>query len=202
MPYPKRQMIRMTPALLMVPMLATLASAHPGHGGSSFTSGLAHPTAGLDHVLAMMGVGLLAAGLKRRWLWALPLTFVLSMIVGAALGVGGWFAPSWVAEAGIAASVFAFGLLITLGAPLPPLIIAALTAAFALCHGSAHAAEMAPDASVAAYFGGFAVGTVCLHAVGVGLGLLMGRAAVPINAVRTCGVAIIACGTLMLVGVL
>ncbi|HEX8323108.1 MAG TPA: HupE/UreJ family protein [Tepidisphaeraceae bacterium] len=189
----------LTPALLVVLLLAPLASAHVPHRDQSVQDGFLHPISGVDHVLAMVAVGLLAVGLKRNWLWALPATFVISMLVGATLGIGGLLAPSWLAEAGIAGSVFGFGLLIMLGAPLPPLMIAALTAAFALCHGSAHAAEMTPDTSVAGFFAGFALSTLGLHAAGVGLGLLLGRS-VPVAAVRACGMAMTVCGVLLFAG--
>jgi urease accessory protein len=168
--------------MAMALILPSVALSHPGHTGSwaeswadGLGSGWAHPLGGMDHVLAMVGVGLLAARLKGRWLWALPATFVLAMLGGAAGGAAGWGAAPWLAESGIAASVFAFGLLATFGKSLPRGWIAGATATFAILHGSAHGAEMPAGGSTAAYFVGFTLGTLALHAVGVGAGVALAQ---------------------------
>lgn len=188
-------------AVLTLLALTSVASAHPGHGAQGFARGVSHPLAGLDHILAMVGVGLLAVGLRRAWLWALPLTFVGSMVIGAAAGASGWFVPSWLAETGIAASVLVFGLLVTLGTKVPAFAVTPLVALFAICHGSAHAAEMPQGSSVAAFFVGFVISTALLHGIGIAAGLFFGRQGTA-TIVRGCGVAMSVCGMLMLVGIL
>ena len=196
-----RPQTRLPLTALAVLSFTTVASAHPGHGAHGFASGLAHPVTGLDHLLAMIAVGVLAVALKRAWVWALPLTFVGMMVLGAAAGVGGLFVPSWLAETMIALSVVVFGMLVAIGTRVPAFVVAPLVALFAVCHGSAHAAEMPEGGSIAAYFGGFVLGTIALHAVGIGVGLAIGRSSQTLL-VRGAGVAMSLCGALMLVGIL
>ena len=86
------------------------ALAHPGHESASFLSGFNHPLGGLDHLLAMLAVGLYAAQQAGRARWSLPAGFVLAMLLGAALGASGIRLPA--VEAGIAASVLVLGLLL------------------------------------------------------------------------------------------
>jgi len=87
----------------------TLALAHPGHDHAGVLSGIAHPVFGLDHLLAMVAVGLWAAQQSGKARWALPLAFVSSMLVGGLLGFAGIAMP--LMETGIAGSVLALGLL-------------------------------------------------------------------------------------------
>lgn len=146
--------------------LASLAAAgsafaHPGHEAASLMSGFAHPFAGLDHLLAMVAVGLFAArqaGAARR---LVPAGFVLAMLAGAALSAGGVALPA--VEAGVAASVLALGLLVALLARLPLAGSLPLVATFALFHGHAHHAEIA-DASTLGYMLGVAAATLLLQA--------------------------------------
>ncbi|MGC4033887.1 MAG: HupE/UreJ family protein [Tepidisphaeraceae bacterium] len=180
---------------------ASLAHAHPGHDANGLVSGLTHPVTGLDHLLAMVGVGLLAAGLKRGWMIALPATFVVFMIAGAAAGVAGLFVPTWLAETGIALSVFVFGVLMATGVKLPTPAVASLVALFAVCHGSAHAAEVPANGSMVAFFSGFVFTTIILHAVGIALGVMAGRQK-QVTWLRVGGGAIGTIGALMLIGLL
>jgi urease accessory protein len=157
----------MKPSKPIVAIVLAAASgavlAHPGHAGASFFSGVAHPLGGVDHVLAMLAVGLYAAmraGLVRR---ALPATFVLAMLAGAGLGAAGIALPA--VEAGIAASVLVLGLLIASAARLPAQAALPLVAAFALLHGHAHQAEISAG-GLATYAGGFVIATLGLHALG------------------------------------
>jgi urease accessory protein len=130
---------------------------------------LVHPFTGLDHLLAMLAVGLWAAQLGGRWTWAVPAAFVASMALGGALGFAGVTLPF--VEPLIAASVLVLGLLIALQVRLPHSGLA-LAGAFAIFHGIAHAAEMPGDAARIVHVGGFVLATALLHAMGVGLGLL------------------------------
>jgi urease accessory protein len=144
------------------------ALAHTGaEHALSFTSGLMHPFTGLDHMLAMVAVGLWAGLNGGRALWLWPVAFVGVMVLGGALGMTGVAVP--MAEAGILASVVVLGLLVLAAARLPAAAGAILVAAFALMHGYAHGAEL-PSATVAAsYAAGFAAATAVLHAIGIGV---------------------------------
>lgn len=150
-------------ALAFVP---AFAQAHPGHAaGAGFTHGFAHPMMGLDHLLAMLAVGLWAAQLGGRATWLVPAAFVSVMTAGAGLGMSGVHLP--LVEQGIIASVLVLGLLIASAARLPLAASAALVGVFALFHGVAHGAEMPASASGLAYAAGFALATAALHAVGL-----------------------------------
>lgn len=142
------------------------AHAHPGHETASFFSGFGHPLGGLDHLLAMLAVGLFAARQRGTARWALPAAFVLAMLAGAGLSAVGLDLPA--VEAGIAASVLVFGLLIAFMVRLPLAVSLPLVGAFALFHGHAHHAEMG-EGTLAAYALGFALATALLHGLGYAL---------------------------------
>jgi urease accessory protein len=144
------------------------ALAHTGSEHAlSFASGFTHPWTGLDHMLAMVSVGLWAGLNGGRATWAWPVAFVGVMVLGGVLGTGGIALP--MVEAGILASVVVLGLLVLAAARLPVLIGAALVAAFALLHGHAHGTELPGDAAAATYAAGFALATALLHAIGLGV---------------------------------
>ncbi|WP_072396052.1 HupE/UreJ family protein [Hyphomicrobium sp. CS1GBMeth3] len=155
-------------ALIALAMLPTAAWAHPGlHGETSFMSGFLHPLTGIDHMLAMVAVGLLAACLGGRSLWAVPASFILAMVIGGALSVAGVHIP--VVEGGIAASVIVLGVLVAIQAKISVAFAAALVALFGLFHGAAHGTEMPVDASLFGYTAGFVVATAILHALGIAI---------------------------------
>ena len=118
----------------------TLALAHPGHDHAGVLSGIAHPIFGLDHLLAMVAVGLWAAQQTGKARWALPLIFVATMLLGGLAGFAGIEMP--LMETGIAGSVLALGLLVALAIRPPLVVAAALTALFAASHGVAHGLEL------------------------------------------------------------
>jgi urease accessory protein len=154
----------------------TLAFAHPGHVESvGLAHGFLHPVSGLDHVLAMVAVGVLAAQLGGRALWALPVAFVSMMAVGGAIGMAGTAMPF--TEAAIALSIVALGAAIAFGMRLPLVATMAAVGLFAIFHGHAHGAEMPETASGLAYGAGFVLATALLHLTGIGLGLALGRPA-------------------------
>jgi urease accessory protein len=175
--------------------LPSAALAHIGGHAGGFTNGLAHPFYGLDHVLAMVAVGLWASQLGRPALWLLPLTFPVVMAVGAVIGWSGVSFP-WV-EAGIAGSVIALGGAIAF-AMRPTLVLSALLVGFfALFHGFEHGASLPAHGTALTYGAGFILATLVLHAVGIGLGLLTGR--IPVRfATRTAGGAIAVVGVVLL----
>ncbi len=166
-----------TIALLTFAVPAALV-AHPGHGPADFAAGVAHPVQGLDHVLAMVAVGLLgvrtalAPGGDRRALWLIPGAFLTAMLAGGLIALAGVPLPG--AEWGIALSVLVFGTILALARPARTAVACAVVAAFALCHGHAHVAEMGAG-DTGAYAAGFLATTMVLHAIGLGLGILVAR---------------------------
>ena len=160
----------------LLALTPSLAFAHPGHGEAiGFAHGFWHPVGGLDHVLAMVAVGIFAANLGGRALWAVPATFVALMAAGGALGMYGVAVPF--VEIGIAASVIVLGSAVALGWKNWPLGAAmALVGFFAVFHGHAHGAEMPADASALTYAAGFMVATALLHLAGIGAGIAIGKA--------------------------
>ena len=150
-------------------LLPAPAFAHGGHvGDQAFMAGIAHPLGGLDHVMAMVAVGLWAASLGGRATWALPIAFVMAMGLGGMAGVMNLPLPG--VEPGILASIFGLGgaVLLALKASLKQ--AAALVAGFGLFHGYAHGAE-GPTDGVLIYAVGFILSSLALHM----LGLLTGR---------------------------
>jgi urease accessory protein len=165
---------RIAAAAAVLIAMTGAAAAHPGHADpGGLAHGFMHPLGGLDHVLAMVAVGLYAALLGGRALWLVPATFVAVMALGGAAGVAGYALPY--TELGIALSVVALGLAVALRVSLPTLAAMALAGVFAVFHGHAHGAEMPQDLSGYAYAAGFLAATALLHGAGIALGLGMGR---------------------------
>lgn len=155
-------------------LAAPSALAHTGiHPVEGLVSGFSHPFAGLDHLLAMVAVGLWAALAAPRRVWSLPLAFMAMMVPGGVLGAAGL--PLAGGETGIAASVLLLGALLAAMAKLPQLHALALVSLFALLHGHAHGAEMAAGGDFAAYAAGFVGATGSLHLFGIALGRLLLR---------------------------
>ena len=180
-------------ALLLSP---ALAFAHPGHDHAGVMSGITHPILGLDHLLAMLAVGLWASQQQGKARLALPLTFVATMLIGGLLGFAGIELP--LMETGIAGSVLALGLLVAL-AVRPPLPLAAgLTALFALSHGMAHGLELPELASPWGYAVGFIAATASPHAAGSPVPPTLPQAAAPL--IRIAGAASALTGAWLLAG--
>jgi urease accessory protein len=158
-------------AALLVVMIQE-ASAHTGVGDASgLMHGMMHPIGGLDHVLAMVTVGLFAAHLGGRALWLVPASFVTMMSVGGALGIFG--VPVPFIEIGIALSVAVLGTVVALQTSLPLTAAMGLVGLFAIFHGHAHGTEMPLEVSGLTYAAGFLLATAALHGVGIGLGLAL-----------------------------
>jgi len=157
--------------------LATPAFAHTGVGAHShgFAAGFLHPLMGLDHMLAMLGIGIWAVQLGKRATWLVPAAFVAVMIAGAGLARSGIAMP--MVEVGIAGSVLVIGTLIALGTRLPVGVAMSLVGLFALFHGHAHGTELPGFAHPAAYGAGFVAATALLHAGGVGIASVVRRQA-------------------------
>lgn len=156
--------------------LAQTAQAHTSAlHDASWSMGLAHPFTGLDHLLAMLAIGLWAAQNHGARRWIIPLTFMAAMIVGAFWSEAGIELP--LVEAGIASSVLVLGLLIASTARLSITMSLMLVAVFAAFHGYAHASELPQTASALSYGSGFLFATASLHALGFAMGALMQRTA-------------------------
>ncbi|SMF29061.1 urease accessory protein [Tistlia consotensis] len=167
----KHPMIALAAAAALLP---AVAEAHVGVGPTSgFLHGFWHPLSGLDHVLAMVMVGVFAWQLGGRALWLVPATFVAVMAAGGALGAAGIGLPF--VEVGIALSVVVLGAVVALGVQAPLAVATGLVGLFAIFHGHAHGAEMPESAGGLAYGGGFLAATALLHLAGLGLGVLVGR---------------------------
>lgn len=180
-------------AAIAATLVSGTASAHGLHAEtSSFAAGAIHPFLGLDHVLAMVAVGVWAGQLGGWSRTAIPAGFVLAMIGGAALAIAGAAIP--VAETGILASVVLLGLLVAARVKASMFAGVAIVAAFALCHGYAHGIEMPGSGSLIAFGAGFVAATAVLHAIGVALSVaLTSRGA----ATRIAGAATAAAGVLL-----
>lgn len=155
---------------LFLLLLPSSALAHVQQGqAQGFLTGLAHPVSGLDHVLAMISVGLWGAQLGRPAVWLLPVTFPMVMAIGGFLGLVGVPLPG--TEVGIALSVLVLGVMVALEARPPLAVAAAIVAAFAIFHGHAHGTELPPGQSGLTYSIGFVAATGTLHGVGILLGV-------------------------------
>ena len=176
---------------------SSAALAHVGeHSHMSVAEGLLHPFSGLDHVLAMLAVGLWASQLGGRALWLLPLTFPAVMALGAALGMSGVVLPG--VEIGIAGSVLVLGAAVALALRPSLAVSVPLIAAFALLHGYSHGVELPASVSAFGYGAGFIAATLALHAIGIAIGVVAGR--IPVRfAARTAGGAIAGVGAALLV---
>ena len=152
-------------------MRVTPAMAHVQDGqAQGFFSGFWHPISGLDHVLAMVAVGLWGAQLGPPALWLLPVTFPIMMAFGGFLGLVGIPVPG--VEIGIAVSALLLGIVVALEAKPYLALAAIIVGAFAIFHGHAHGTELPAGQSALMYSIGFVVATGCLH----GLGILIGAA--------------------------
>jgi urease accessory protein len=160
-------------ARLSLPLFlwAVAALAHTKGGeGTGFVAGLAHPISGLDHVLAMIAVGLWGAQLGPPAVWLLPVTFPMVMAFGGTLGLVGVKIPG--IEIGIALSAIGLGAAVLFEAKPKLAVAATLVGFFAIFHGHAHGAELPPGGNAILYSIGFVIATGLLHATGIGIGLI------------------------------
>jgi urease accessory protein len=167
-------MLRFSYLVFATLLMLTPALAHTGIGETTgLAVGFSHPVGGMDHVLAMVAVGLLAALLGGRALWFVPASFVAMMAVGGALGMAGVGIPF--VELGIGLSVVVLGAVVAFSANMR--LAAAMTIAglFAIFHGHAHGVEIPDTASGFEYAIGFVLAAALLHAAGIALGLAIGR---------------------------
>lgn len=159
--------MRLLLALAILVFSPSLAFAHADAShASGFFHGFEHPIGGLDHVLAMVAVGVFAYVLGGRALWLVPVSFVGMMVVGFGLSLAQVNLP--LVELGIALSSVVIGAAAAMGRPMPVACAMALVGVFAMFHGQAHGAEIPVDASGLNYAAGFIVATSLLHLAGIG----------------------------------
>lgn len=155
-------------ALLFNPVMA---QAHMEQGQAvGFLTGLEHPWSGLDHILAMVAVGIWGAQLGNPALWILPVAFPMMMAIGGMMGLLG--IPLHGVEIGIAISAIVLGLMILLELRINLIFTVIIVGFFAIFHGHAHGTELPAGQSGLLYSMGFVVGTGCLHGVGILIGMI------------------------------
>lgn len=177
--------IRRLLAVIAIALPAT-AQAHPGHSAWEFSTGALHPILGMDHLIAMLAVGLLAATLGGRSRWMLPLSFVASLALGAFAGAAGFLIPG--IEHGIALSVLVLGAILAFSARLSLATAATIVAISGAFHGLAHGIEIPANASGLVFGLGFVLSSAVLHAVGIAIARQSIRASRP-NLIRYAGAA-------------
>ncbi len=188
-------------ALAMVASLLLLAGPAFAHPGSSALGGLAsgfvHPVTGLDHIVAMLAVGLWGAILGGPALWVLPITFPLVMALGGAGGMAGF--PVIGVETAIALSGVVLGLMVVTRARPPLWVAAMIVSAFAFFHGYAHGTELPGSAKPLHFAAGFVLATLLLHLSGLATGLVF-RSPLGLTLIRLLGGAIALTGAAFLSG--
>jgi len=157
-------------------------------GGNGFASGLTHPLLGLDHLLAMIAVGIIATQTGGKTTWIVPSTFLIFMVIGGLLAIIGLKVP--LVETGIALSVLIFGALMTLSKKLPTHLAVLCVAIFAFFHGHSHGEEMPMIANQVLYITGFIFSTALLHAMGVLIGYSARKTNLTLKMLRFSGAAI------------
>ncbi|MFM1895582.1 MAG: nickel transporter [Pseudomonadota bacterium] len=158
--------------LAVIAFLASSAAwAHTEEGVvGGFISGFLHPIYGLDHVVAMVAVGMWGTFLGSPGIWLLPVVFPLVMAMGGALGVLG--VPLPLVEMGIASSAVVLGMMVVLAARPPLWVAAVIVGIFAVFHGHAHGTELPGASNPLSYAIGFVLATGLMHLAGIGIGVL------------------------------
>lgn len=159
--------------LTLLLLSPTLVFAHSNDDASGFVSGFLHPLLGFDHLLAMLGVGLISARIKGHYIWTVPAIFVSFMVVGGSIGAYGIEFP--MVEIGIATSVIVIGAAIALvkkSTMTWTSVVMVFVAFFGALHGHAHGLEMPNSASPIYYSMGFVIATSTIHLIGVAIGMI------------------------------
>ncbi len=166
------KLTRLITITLALAALVVPAFAHPGHlETQGLASGFLHPLSGIDHILVMIAVGVMAAQMGGRGLYLLPASFLAMMVLGGGYGMIGFGLP--LVEVMIALSVLVMGVGVAMHWRLPVALAMAVVGGFAVFHGFAHGAEMPRAASGFGYGAGFVFATAALHLVGVALGFAL-----------------------------
>lgn len=169
LPFRFNKCLTMATLFLFMP---TLASAHTGFGETSgVLHGMIHPISGLDHLLAMIMVGVFAQQLGQRARWLVPLSLLALMTTGGATGILDLKVS--LIETAIAVSVIMFGGMVALRTKMPTLLAMGIVGFFALFHGYARGAEIPDNIGGFAYGAGFLMMTAVLHALGIAMGFIV-----------------------------
>ena len=175
-------------------------SPTPAHahliGGNGLTSGLIHPLIGLDHLLAMVAIGIISTQMGRKIVWALPATFLTFMILGGGVGIYQIGMPF--AETGIALSILILGVIIALSNKFSLEAVLICVTFFALTHGHAHGTEIPTIANPALYTLGFVIATSALHLTGVLIGRFATKKQFSFSLLRASGLLTALAGTYLL----
>ncbi len=194
-------------AVSFVSATAGVAVAHPGHGGH-FEDGFRHPLLGLDHLLAMIAVGLLAVRIGGKALWLTPTMFLTAIVGGGIVASSRSFATASFAnnfvQFGVACSVLGLGLLIAMRKDIRLVFGLGLVALFGSFHGFAHIAGSGMGSGagsiVAPYSAGFLAATALLHIAGIAAGILLAKVSRR-HSWQLTGASCCVLGTLMLLGI-
>ena len=151
-------------------LFPSYAFAHMIIGRVGFFDGLTHPVLGLDHLLAMVSVGIISAQIGGRAIWTVPSAFVALMIAGGIFGFSLIVDNFYFVEIGIIVSVILLGLAISVEKKIPTNLIMIFVGLFGLFHGIAHGLEIPAAASPLLFILGFIIGTTALHLFGVAIG--------------------------------
>lgn len=156
--------------VLLIYAVPTVVFAHDGETlpANAFVAGITHPVLGLDHLLAMVCVGIVSAQIGGRAVWTVPATFVGVMALGGLLGI--WDIGLLAVEAGIAVSVIILGVTIAAERTFPMVVTMIAVGLFAMFHGYAHGTEMPSTAEPILYALGFLTGTAVIHIAGLFIG--------------------------------
>ncbi|MBI5414072.1 HupE/UreJ family protein [Candidatus Peregrinibacteria bacterium] len=186
-------------ALFIFVLFAMPMTAH-AHliGGNGLESGITHPFFGLDHLLAMVAVGIISTQIGGKAIWKVPTVFVSFMVVGGLFGIEGFQFP--IAETGITVSVLVFGVFIVLSKKIPVNWAMICVALFALFHGHSHGEEMPLIANAALYTIGFVFSTTLLHIMGVLIGHYARKTEFTLELLRYLGAGMSGIGLLFLFG--
>jgi urease accessory protein len=177
-------------------IIAAILILHP-LGGSGFLSGVAHPLSGLDHLLAMIAVGIISVQGGGKAVWKIPATFVLFMVAGGVMAISGIRLP--MIESGIALSVLVLGLAIALSRKYPLVLAMSCVAVFALFHGHSHGEEMPLLANPVLYAIEFVLSTSLLHISGILAGHYAQKTKLTSRLLRYTGAAIATAGIFFLI---
>lgn len=158
-------------SLVLMLVCSSVAHAHDCYQSNGFMSGLWHPVLGLDHLLAMLGVGMVSTQMGGRAIWTVPLAFVVGMLVGGILGMMGTNLP--LVEYGIVLSVVIIGVVLAVARKIPVEICMTAVVFFAIFHGHAHGVEMPSAEKPVLFATGFVLGTSLIHIVGIFIAMIL-----------------------------
>ena len=182
-------------------LFPSYAFAHMIIGRVGFFDGLTHPVLGLDHLLAMVSVGIISVQIGGRAIWTVPSAFVALMIIGGIFGFSLIVENFYFVEIGIIVSVILLGLAISVEKKIPTNLIMIFVGLFGLFHGIAHGLEIPAAASPLLFILGFIIGTTALHLFGVAIGHYAIKTSISLKILKLSGVTFAIYGIYLLIGI-